>query len=88
MKATFTPALNGFHVAFGCDYCGKPITTSRSSGMTCDDRCEDKWVRWDRLGRPSFQKHLERLGKLEEALAERELLTQQLFKPDGTPKAL
>jgi hypothetical protein len=56
--------------------------------MTCDDRCEDKWVRWDRLGRPSFQKHLERLGKLEEALAERELLTQQLFKPDGTPKAL
>jgi hypothetical protein len=88
MKATCIPASNSFDVATGCDYCGKPITTSGPSGMTCKDRCTDKWVRWDRLGRPSFQKHLERLGKLEEALAERELLAQQLFKPDGTPKAL
>lgn len=84
MKVTYEQG--GVHVFPTCDFCGKPITTTGKNGMSCEDRCVDKWVRWDRLGRAGFQKHLGMLGGLEEALAEREALREHLFNEDGTPK--
>lgn len=80
------PVKGGINVNAGCAFCGKPITRSVKSGMTCEDLCTDKWVRWERLGRPSFQNYLATLGKLEEALAELEALGHILFRNDGTPK--
>lgn len=87
MAQTVTEHPNGtFDLHLACDYCGKPVVTSGASGMTCEDRCADKWVRWDRLGRPGFQKHLKMLGGFEAAMAERETLRALLFREDGTPK--
>ena len=81
-----TRTADGYAVNTACSFCGKPIVTSGPSGMTCADRCADKWVRWDRLRRPAFQDNLAQQGKLPEALEELSALTALLFRDDGSPK--
>lgn len=83
-RATSNPD-GTFDLHVSCEFCGKPIVTSGPSGMTCEDRCTDKWVRWDRLNRMN-RGYLSKLGKLEETLAEQESLRALLFREDGTPK--
>ena len=73
-------------IEINCQFCGNPITRSVQSGMTCENYCTDKWVRWDRIGRPNYQRYLKTLGKLDEALEEYAKLNDLLFKDDGTPK--
>lgn len=87
MTQEATPNGDGtFDLDVRCDFCGKPITTTGKNGMSCEDRCADKWVRWDRLRRPAFQEHLRKLGKLDEATEEMAALRALLFRPDGTAK--
>ena len=82
----YDAAGNPAHVWVVCDYCGAPTTRSGSSGMTCEDRCTDAWVRWHRLSQPVFRAYLERLGRGSEADAERDALAMRLFREDGSPK--
>ena len=82
-----TPHPDGtFDIHLACDYCGKPITRSVASGMTCEDLCTNKWVRWDRLNRPGFLEYLDRLGQGEAARLEKDTLFAHLFNEVGQPK--
>lgn len=87
MTQTATPNADGtFDVHVACKFCGEPITTTGNNGMSCADRCVDKWVRWDRLRRSAYQEYLRKLGKLDEATEEMAALRAILFRADGTPK--